>query len=81
MQVYPNPSQGEFNIKIPYLKNGSDIALKIVDPLGKTVIEDQIGYKYNKSISCLNLTQGIYYLVVMVHDHSFIQKICILKNK
>jgi hypothetical protein len=64
VNVYPNPSDGMFNISISNA-NFSELTIKITDIQGKEVfrdVEKNISTDYNKQINLSDLAKGIYYI-------------------
>jgi photosystem II stability/assembly factor-like uncharacterized protein len=77
LDLYPNPSKGEINIKLPVAKRGMN--LQIINQLGQVVYQENItnnipakDYKLN-----LNLPAGLYVLKMNVDNEIFINKITI----
>ncbi len=77
LNVYPNPSKGQVNIKLPIAKRG--MVLQVINPLGQIVHEENIknlipaaDYQLN-----LNVPAGIYVIKMNVDNEIFVSKITI----
>ena len=79
LNVYPNPSRGEFNISFD-LENRQDVYLTITNYLGKVIftqeLKDHEGL-YNKTIDLGNKANGIYMLNIITNYQNINQKIVI----
>ena len=79
LDLYPNPSKGEFNISFE-LENRQDAYLTITNYLGEVVfteeLKDQKG-EYNKTIDLGNESNGIYMLNITTKNQNINQKIVI----
>ena len=79
LDVYPNPSRGEFNISFD-LESRQDVYLIINNYLGEVVfteeLEEQEG-QYNKTIDLGNKANGIYMLNITTNNQNINQKIVI----
>lgn len=77
LNVYPNPSRGEINIKLPVAKKGMN--LQIINAVGEVVHQENIvnvypaaDYKIN-----LNIPAGIYVIKMNADNEVFISKVSI----
>ena len=79
LDVYPNPSKGEFNISFS-LENRQDVNISITNYLGEVIFTeeliDQEG-QYNKTIDLGNKANGIYMLNITTNIQNINQKIVI----
>jgi len=77
MSIYPNPSDGFFNIDINY--NGL-VTVKVTDILGSTIFVTQ-EYANNGMIKEINLStvnNGIYFVRVETDNASYVKKMKII---
>ena len=73
ISIYPNPSQGEFDI---HLSQNKEIGkIEIVNSVGQTVYEDMIGS--NKTHLNTNLSQGVYFVKIQVDNKHIVKKIIV----
>ncbi|MCD6345958.1 MAG: T9SS type A sorting domain-containing protein, partial [Bacteroidales bacterium] len=73
--VYPNPSQGIFNISINSL-NASKLRLNIVNSLGQVVIQKSISARAGDTTERLDLSMfenGLYYIFVITPEGHYTQ--------
>jgi hypothetical protein len=79
LDVYPNPSRGEFNISFD-LESRQNVYLSITNYLGEVVfteeLKDQEG-QYDKTIDLGNKANGIYMLNITTNNQNINQKIVI----
>ena len=79
LDVYPNPSRGEFNISFD-LESRQDVYISITNYLGEMIfteeLKDQEG-QYSKSIDLGNKANGIYMLNITTKNQNINQKIVI----
>jgi hypothetical protein len=61
ISLWPNPSKGVFNVRIPADFSAAEIIL--TDVLGKEVKRDKLEYEIN-TVDCSKLVRGIYYYEV-----------------
>jgi hypothetical protein len=63
MEVFPNPSQGQFSVRITGV-NHESIQLDIVNIQGKTLLSRNVGSLHNESTTQfnVNLAKGIYFV-------------------
>ncbi|MEA5460190.1 T9SS type A sorting domain-containing protein [Arcicella sp. LKC2W] len=71
VQVYPNPSRGEFNVILSKSLQNADVQL--FDSYGR---EHLLNY-VNETVAIRGFQQGIYFLRVSKHDRSVTSKIVI----
>lgn len=77
--IYPNPSNGEFNIDFP--KKYNQITIEVYDMMGRQVAQSksmQVSIKSHK-INLNHLTNGVYIIKVQVDQDLFSKKIIIKK--
>jgi photosystem II stability/assembly factor-like uncharacterized protein len=73
--VYPNPSQGVFNIKINLLQ-GSEFKLDVVNSLGQVVIHKSLNTQagsLNEQLDLSSLADGLYYLFAITPEGGIAQ--------
>lgn len=65
LNVYPNPSNGEFSVKLN-LKNNEDISIQVTDVYGRVIMNDQLSKvsSVNKKYSLDNASKGNYVVKV-----------------
>jgi len=70
IEVYPNPTQGAFNISLPALDTDSDFTIHIFDAQGKVLHFEKLS-PYRESYNSLSLSDqvdGIYVVRIQVGD-------------
>jgi len=77
LDVYPNPSNGEINIKLPVAKKGME--LQVINTLGQVVHKENIiniypGKDYKLK---LNVPAGVYVIKMNVDNEIFVNKISV----
>ena len=78
LKVYPNPSQGLFNIDMTGI-NG-DVTLKIYDSMGRFISEQTLESGLVQMIDMSNASSGMYQLVLMDSDgHVVVRRVTIQK--
>jgi hypothetical protein len=65
--LYPNPTKDFFNLEVPIKENGAVLTLKIVDVLGREILEQSI-LNSQTIISVVNWSVGLYTAVVYKGD-------------
>ncbi|MEO5673150.1 MAG: T9SS type A sorting domain-containing protein [Chitinophagales bacterium] len=80
MNIFPNPSQGEFTINLNGFANESTVSVSVTDVLGKEVYS-QAGVSADAAINMNlnNLTTGVYNVTVSDGSNRVSQKISITK--
>jgi PKD repeat protein len=78
VQVYPNPSLGEFNLVINMPEAEGKIEIQLVNVLGSTLwvmSEQLVGDTYLKTIDISHLASGSYLLKITMGEHQFVKRI------
>jgi subtilisin family serine protease len=78
ISVYPNPSEGIYNVEISQLIN-TDISYKIFDISGKIIQQSIFGKQSNDFFTSVNLSEfptGIYTLAINVGENTHRVKLC-----
>jgi hypothetical protein len=78
ISVYPNPSEGIYNVEISQLIN-TDISYKIFDISGKIIQQNKFGKQSNDFFTSVNLSEfptGIYTLAINVGENTHRVKLC-----
>ena len=80
LQVYPNPSKGDFNVSV-FSKTGDQVSILLFDVTGKVVYKDQRELSTGKNIIDLNLRvkAGVMFLKVYSENHNYGTKKIIFK--
>lgn len=80
LEVYPNPTKGIFSVDINTVEL-INAKLKVVDALGKVVLEQQALTQGSNQISVdlSNNQQGIYFVIVTSEDQRIVKKIFLQK--
>jgi hypothetical protein len=65
--LYPNPTKDFFNLEVPIKENGAILTLKVVDVLGREILEQSI-LNSQTIISVANWSVGLYTAVVYKGD-------------
>lgn len=76
MNIYPNPSTGEFNISVPENFVGQ---LKVIDAIGKIVMEKSVSNSKMLQIR-INQASGVYYVQLHNNNTTISKKIVIMSN-
>ena len=72
LNIYPNPSNGLFNIQLENLRNNSNNgSIKVFDQTGKLIMNTAI----QKEIDLSNQPQGLYFVQITSQDKVFNQKL------
>ncbi len=66
--VYPNPTQGDLNIKRIVFEDGEVMIVNIYNISGMLLLETESGSDLNINLQSLNLKSGIYIVQVKLHD-------------
>ena len=78
ISIYPNPSNGEFDLKLNY--NGS-VVIKVVNIIGVTIYSEQISAsgKIIRPIDLQGFEAGIYFVTVKTEEKTYVKKLRLLK--
>lgn len=79
VKVYPNPTNGFFNITIKNA-NFNTILISIINMVGKEVfsaLENNVTVDYSKQINLQNLAKGMYYVKINTEGDVMIQKLIV----
>jgi|GEM_PF-778005 len=77
INVYPNPSNGVFNISLE--KAESNLAINIVNLLGETVTTVEANGQTNYSVDMSNFANGVYFVQVTNGEYVAVKKITLSK--
>lgn len=79
-EVYPNPNNGSFTVKIPPISINTEIHLSICDLSGKIHFESIVNSneKQTHEIRVKNLETGLYFINLRIGNESFYNKIVVL---
>lgn len=73
ISLFPNPNRGEFTIQLPAENMLAEI--EIVSNIGQLVYRNNI--KNKESISIANLSKGIYFAKIKMHEKTIVKKIAV----
>jgi hypothetical protein len=80
-KIYPNPSNGTFNLNF-IVANKQNVIIKMIDYTGKEVyketIENFVG-EYNKNMNVPDYLKGVFFLQVTANGKEYTNKITIIK--
>ena len=76
IQVYPNPTSGILNINFPNKKINN---IRVVDAVGKLLLEDKIEKENSTTIDLERFPQGIYFLQGEIDEQHFSKKIIVVE--
>ncbi len=83
LTTYPNPSVDNAVIEYSLEKNSKNVALLIIDPSGKKIIENQYGNqpsgKYSVNIETTNLAAGTYFYQLRSNGQVFTKQFVVTK--
>ncbi|RXP62723.1 carbohydrate-binding protein [Lutibacter sp. HS1-25] len=74
--VYPNPSNGIFNVFVEGLNINQKVTLQLINTTGKNVYSQQVE-SLQKPINVTGINSGVYFLKVITVDEILIKKIII----
>ena len=74
-QIFPNPSEGIFNIK--WESKGRDMKLTLYDITGKTILSKTAIKKDNFNIDLHNFSSGIYFLTLKTTNKIVTKKLVV----
>jgi len=78
ISIYPNPSRGEFDLKINH--NGA-VSVKVVNIIGVTIYNEQITAlgEIVTTIDLHGFEEGIYFVTIQTEEKSYVKKLRLLK--
>lgn len=82
LNVFPNPSQGEFNLKF-FLPNNAPTNIRIFNSNGQLIYANDLGNFEGDFMERFDLTDnpaGTYYLMIQQNDLSITKKVIIVRN-
>lgn len=82
LNVFPNPSQGEFNLKF-FLPNNAPTNIRIFNSSGQLIYSNDLGNFEGDFMERFDLTDnpaGTYYLMIQQNDLSITKKVIIVRN-
>lgn len=82
-EVYPNPNDGSFTVKLPSVSSNSESHLTIYDLTGKKHFESIVDSRYKKAseIQIDNLKTGTYFINLTTETDTFYRKIVVLNGR
>ncbi|MDX2174213.1 MAG: M12 family metallo-peptidase [Bacteroidota bacterium] len=77
LSVWPNPFNNQFNLSALNLNGESTTQLKIVDVLGKTVLQNvyQKKTELHETIDLSNISQGVYFITIVNNNKQSVYRI------
>ncbi|MDP2188402.1 MAG: T9SS type A sorting domain-containing protein [Sphingobacteriaceae bacterium] len=69
LEVYPNPGNVEFSLKILGLNNGDIAVLEIADNQGRILMKQN--YQTGQKIVTSDLPAGVYHIAVLCSNHKY----------
>ncbi len=82
LNIFPNPSQGEFNLKF-FLPNNAPTNIRIFNSNGQLIYSNDLGNFEGDFMERFDLTDnpaGTYYLMIQQNDLSITKKVIIVRN-
>ncbi len=85
LNIYPNPSNGQFTIQWSVVSNQlSEVKISVIDELGQVVYAENknnhIGLN-TEQLNLANLASGIYTLRMQTNDGITVKKLVVMKNR
>lgn len=77
--IMPNPTSGIVNVLFPEPVN-ADVHLTVFDLTGRLVFEQAIESPHRFSVDLSDLSDGLYALLLRVHDQTLVRKIVVSKR-
>lgn len=75
LQVFPNPTNGQLEINLPYLSSNDDF-LEVYDLLGKQIYSEKLApQRKNVRLDLSNHTNRIFFLKIRLNNQIFVQQI------
>ena len=65
LQIYPNPNQGKFTLKIPNSFQNQDLKIQIFDGAGKQIFTKTEAVKQQISLSLQQVSSGVYTIQIL----------------
>ncbi len=82
LNIFPNPSQGEFNLKF-FLPNNAPTSIRIFNSKGQMIYSNDLGKFEGDFMEKFDLTNnpaGTYYLMIQQNDLSITKKVIIVRS-
>lgn len=82
LNIFPNPSQGEFNLKF-FLPNNAPTSIRIFNSKGQLIYSNDLGNFEGDFMERFDLTNnpaGTYYLMIQQNDLSITKKVIIVRS-
>jgi hypothetical protein len=80
VKVYPNPATDQLNLDVN-LANSANVTYQIVNSLGQTVLENNLGNltngEHNQSVNISDLASGFYYVQINIDGNIISKKLTI----
>ncbi len=79
VSIYPNPSEGKFNIKAT-LPEAGEVRMKVVNMLGAAIMEQTMysnSVNFSTTVNLTETAEGVYFIYVSSGDHSIIRRVVV----